>query len=66
MSYTELVTAGCVLGKSDDEIARALATLVKHNAEYNERRHKEMAAKASILAAAKQAIPVAHVNPPGN
>jgi hypothetical protein len=53
-AYTELVTAGCVLGRSDDEIARAVSTLVKRNAEYNERRHKEAGAKASILAAARQ------------
>jgi dienelactone hydrolase len=66
MSYAELVIAGCVLGKTDDEIARAVSSMVKRNAEYNERRRKETAAKASILAAAKQAIPVAHINPAGN
>jgi dienelactone hydrolase len=66
MSYAELVIAGCVLGKTDDEIARAVSSMVKRNAEYNDRRRKETAAKASILAAAKQAIPVAHINPAGN
>jgi hypothetical protein len=55
--YTELVTAGCVLGRPDEEIARAVSTLVKRNAEYNERRHKEASAKASILAAARQPVP---------
>jgi hypothetical protein len=55
--YTELVTAGCVLGRSDEEIARAVGTLVKRNVEYNERRHREAGAKASILAAARQAAP---------
>jgi hypothetical protein len=55
--YTELVTAGCVLGRTDDEITRAVGTLVKRNLEYNERRHKEAAAKASILAAARLPAP---------
>jgi pimeloyl-ACP methyl ester carboxylesterase len=59
--YTELVTAGCVLGRSDDEIARAVSTLVKRNVEYNERRRKEAGAKASILAAARQPAPDASV-----
>jgi len=54
VAYTELITAGCVLDRSDEEISRAVSTLVKRNAEYNERRHKEAGAKASILAAARQ------------
>jgi pimeloyl-ACP methyl ester carboxylesterase len=53
-SYTELVTAGCVLERTDEEIARAVGTLVKRNVEYNERRRAEAGAKASILAAARQ------------
>jgi hypothetical protein len=56
-SYTELVTAGCVLGRTDEEIARAVGTLVKRNFEYNERRRREAGAKASILAAARQGVP---------
>ncbi len=55
--YTELVAGGCVLGKSDEEIARAVSTIVKRSAEYNERRRKETSAKASILAAARQPAP---------
>jgi hypothetical protein len=55
--YTELVTAGCVLGRTDEEIARAVGTLVKRNVEYNERRRKEAGARASILAVARQAVP---------
>jgi pimeloyl-ACP methyl ester carboxylesterase len=55
--YTELITAGCVLGRSDEEIARAVSTLVKRNVEYNERRRKEASAKATILAAARQSVP---------
>jgi dienelactone hydrolase len=57
LAYTELVTAGCVLGRSDEEIARAVGTIVKRNAEYNERRRKEIDAKASISAAARQVVP---------
>jgi hypothetical protein len=56
-SYTELVIAGCVLGRSDEEIARALGTIAKRNAEYNERRRKEIEAKASIVAAGARAVP---------
>ena len=55
--YTELVTAGCVLGRPDEEIARAVGTLVKRNTEYNERRRKEASAKTSILAAARAPVP---------
>jgi hypothetical protein len=62
-TYTELATAGCVLGRPDDEIARALATIVKRSAEYNERRRKEVSAKASIAAAAKRIAPVAQAAP---
>jgi len=56
-AYTELVTAGCVLDRPEEEVVRALATLGKRNAEINERRRKEAGAKASILAAARQAQP---------
>jgi pimeloyl-ACP methyl ester carboxylesterase len=52
--YTELVAGGCVLGKSDEEIARAVSLMVKRNAEHNEMRRKEAKAKDSILAAARQ------------
>jgi hypothetical protein len=52
--YTQLITAGCVLGRSDDEIARAVGTLVKRNVDYNQQRHREASAKASIQAAARQ------------
>jgi len=34
-----------------------VSTIVKRNAEYNERRRKEIYAKASIVAAARQAVP---------
>ena len=57
VSYTQLVTAGCVLGRADEEIARAVTTLVTRNVEYNQRRRKEAKDKASILAAARQPAP---------
>jgi hypothetical protein len=66
LTYTELVMAGCVLDRSDDEIARALSTILKRNVEYNERRRKEVKAKASIVAAAKQAVAGASAAPAGH
>jgi dienelactone hydrolase len=56
LPYTELVTAGCVLDRPEEEISRALATLDKRSAEYNERRRKEAGAKASIVAAARAPV----------
>jgi hypothetical protein len=56
LPYTELVTAGCVLDRPEEEISRALATLDKRSAEYNERRRKETGAKASIVAAARAPV----------
>jgi hypothetical protein len=66
LSYTELVMAGCVLGRPNEEIGRALDTVIKRSAEYNEHRRKETSAKAAIVAAAKQIAPVARVTPAGN
>jgi len=43
VAYTRLVTAGCVLGKSDADIATAVGTMVKRNAAFNEQRRKEIA-----------------------
>jgi hypothetical protein len=57
LTYDQLIMGGCILGKSDEEIARAVSTMVKRNAEYNERRQKEIKAKASIVAAARQPTP---------
>lgn len=64
--YTELVIAGCVLDRPAGEIARAVGTIVKRNAEYNERRRKEIGAKASIVAAARQAVPDSGATPGRN
>jgi hypothetical protein len=54
--YSELVAAGCVLGRTDGEIARAVSTIVKRNAEYNAQRRKEASAKPGIAAAARQPV----------
>src|SRR6202049_2882209 len=54
--YSELVAAGCVLGKTDGEIARAVSTIVKRTAEYNERRLREATSKPGIAAAARQPV----------
>jgi hypothetical protein len=63
--YSELVAAGCALGRPDAEIARAVATVVKRNAEINERKQREAKAKASIEAAARQSPPNARPAPGG-
>ena len=52
--YAQLVIAGCVLGKTDAEIASAVSTIVKRNAEYNARRQKEASIQSNIAAAARQ------------
>ena len=41
--YTELVTGGCVLGKSDADIATAVGTMIKRNAAFDAQRRKEIA-----------------------
>jgi hypothetical protein len=42
-TYAELVVAGCVLGRSDAEIATVAAIVAKRNAAYNELRRREIA-----------------------
>jgi hypothetical protein len=49
--YSELVAAGCVLGKTDAEIAHAVGTIVKRSAEYNARRAREATLKPGATAA---------------
>ncbi len=61
VAYSELVAAGCVLGKTDAEIARAVTTLVKRSAEYNARRAREVAAQPAIAAAAAASRPAAQL-----
>jgi hypothetical protein len=41
--YTELVTGGCALGRSDADIAAAVSTMVKQNAAFDAQRRKEIA-----------------------
>lgn len=46
VAYTELAAAGCILGKSKDEIAMAVGTVKERNTAFNEQRQKEIAALA--------------------
>jgi hypothetical protein len=54
VSYTGLVAAGCVLGKSDPDIATAVETLDKRAVAFNEQRRKEIAALGKNAIAARQ------------
>ncbi len=54
VAYAQLVIAGCVLGKTDAEIASAVSTIIKRNTEYNALRQKEASIQSSIAAAARQ------------
>ena len=54
VGYTELVAGGCVLKKSDADIATAVGTMVKRNAAYSEQRRKEIALLAQNGIASRQ------------
>ena len=54
VAYAQLIIAGCVLGKTDAEIASAVSTIIKRSAEYNARRQKEASSQSNIAAAARQ------------
>jgi len=56
VAYAQLVAAGCVLGKSDGEIAIAVSTIVRRNVEFNELRRRETAALAQNEIAARQPL----------
>ena len=56
LSYTQLVSAGCILGKSDAEIATAVGTMVKRNAAFIDLRRTEMAALSKTGAPPKPPI----------
>jgi hypothetical protein len=56
LDYTQLVAAGCVLGKSDGEIATAVNAIVRRNAEFNEQRRKEIAVVAKNGIASRQPV----------
>jgi pimeloyl-ACP methyl ester carboxylesterase len=63
VAYTQLVTAGCVLGKSDRDIATAVATIVERNAEFKELRRKEVGALAKNAIATRQPVAGLQVAP---
>ena len=54
VAYAQLIIAGCVLGKTDAEIASAVSTIIKRSAECNARRQKEASIQSNIAAAARQ------------
>ncbi len=45
--YAQLIAAGCVLGRSDADISRAVSTMTKRAAEINVRKANEASAKAA-------------------
>jgi hypothetical protein len=47
LDYGAIAMAGCVLGRHDDEIARAIGTMVRRNAETNRRQQDEARAKSA-------------------
>jgi hypothetical protein len=53
VAYAQLVVAGCVLGRTDAEIATAVNTLVKRSAEFNARRQREIASQSGVAVARK-------------
>jgi hypothetical protein len=56
IEYAELVAAGCVLGRSDAEIAAAVAAMAKPSAAYNELRRREAALFSKPKVAAQPAL----------
>jgi len=46
LDYGAIAMGGCVLGRHDDEIARAIGTLIRRNAETNRRLQDEARAKS--------------------
>jgi pimeloyl-ACP methyl ester carboxylesterase len=59
--YTEVAVGGCVLGRSDEDIGRALSVIIKRSVDVSERNKKEAKDKAAILATARQSEPDPHV-----
>jgi hypothetical protein len=53
VEYARLAMAGCILGRSDAEIDRAIHTLVKRNAAFNAQKQREAQAKSRIREAAQ-------------
>jgi hypothetical protein len=57
VEYARVVVAGCALDRSVAEITRAVNSIVRRNADVNERKRREQAAKGSIGIAARQSVP---------
>jgi hypothetical protein len=57
VEYARVAVAGCALDRSVAEIARAVNSIVRRNADVNERKRREQAAKGSIGIAARQSVP---------
>ncbi len=47
LEYVELVTAGCVLGKRDEDITRAVGTIIRRDTDLNQLQRDKAAAKAA-------------------
>jgi hypothetical protein len=56
VQYTRLAVSGCVLGKSDMQIGRAIQTLVTRSVERNAQKQRETQAKARINLASQRPI----------
>jgi hypothetical protein len=63
--YARIVVAGCALERSDAEIARAVVSIVRRNADVNERKRREQATKGSNGIAARQSVPNLRTTPTG-
>jgi hypothetical protein len=48
LEYVQLIMAGCVLGKPDADITRAVATLIRRNSEINQSKRDKAEAKARV------------------
>lgn len=59
VEYTRLVVAGCMLGRPNADIARAVSTVFKRNTEFSERRKEEAKAKAAAGTTQPAAVPTA-------
>jgi hypothetical protein len=63
--YARMVVAGCALDRSNEEIARAVDSIIRRNADVNERKRREQAAEGSNGTAAWQAVPNLRTTPTG-
>jgi hypothetical protein len=63
--YARIVVAGCALERSDAEIARAVDSIVRRNADVNERKRREQTTKGSNGIAARQSVPNLRATPTG-